>query len=210
MKFGQFFSENGPLFIWKGGILKINFQKNFGKLEIFILKQYTMGKFIITESEKNNILNLYGRLNESEEMELIQNELENNGVSVPVGEIVDPTEPLCTAPQTGNPEEDNVLSKVWEWAQSQSVESLQDMKSKIKDSISKAKELLKGKRVDEQVAPLLVIGGVSITASLLIAVGALLLFIIIVAIIIKRSRNSSPCKRRRKLVKRFGMDGNFM
>lgn len=285
MKFAQFFSKNGPLSIWKGGILKINFRK----ILVFIRKQYIMGKFIITEEDKKHIRGLYestvittpeenewcksnitdaskqiciiktpnsgdknmcqkmtgnlarekGYVNpikidvtetnyckavwekmvnesnsrlvmESEEMELIQNELENNGVSVPVGEIVDPTEPLCTAPQTGNPEEDNVLSKVWEWAQSQSVESLQDMKSKIKDSISKAKELLKGKRVDEQVAPLLVIGGVSITASLLIAVGALLLFIIIVAIIIKRSRNSSPCKRRRKLVRRFGMDGNFM
>lgn len=207
MKFAQFFSKNGPLFIWKGGILKINFRK----ILVFIRKQYIMGKFIITESEKMNIKGMYGLLRESEEMELIQNELENNGVSVPVGEIVDPTEPLCTAPQTGNPEEDNVLSKVWEWAQSQSVESLQDMKSKIKDSISKAKELLKGKRVDEQVAPLLVIGGVSITASLLIAIGALLLFIIIISIIVKSSRrHSSPCKRRRKLVRRFGMDGNFM
>jgi hypothetical protein len=169
-----------------------------------------MGKFIITESEKNNILGMYGMLKESDEMEIIQNELENSGVSVPVGEIVDPTEPLCTAPQTGNPEEDGILSKVWEWAQSQSVETLEDMKSRIKDSISKAKTLLKGKRVDEQVAPLLVIGGVSITASLLVAIGALLLFIIVVATIIKKSRRSSPCKRRRKLVKRFGMDGNFM
>lgn len=170
-----------------------------------------MGKFIITESEKMNIKGMYGLLRESEEMELIQTELENNGVSVPVGEIVDPTEPLCTAPQTGNPEEDTILSKVWEWAQSQSVESLQDMKSRIKESISKAKQLLKGKRVDEQVAPLLVIGGVSITASMLIAVGAILLFIIIISIIVKSSkRHRSPCKRRRKLVKRFGMDGNFM
>lgn len=207
MKFAQFFSKNGPPFIRGPTILKINFRK----ILVFIRKQYIMGKFIITESEKMNIKGMYGLLRESEEMELIQNELENNGVSVPVGEIVDPTEPLCTAPQTGNPEEDNVLSKVWEWAQSQSVESLQDMKSKIKDSISKAKELLKGKRVDEQVAPLLVIGGVSITASLLIAIGALLLFIIIISIIVKSSRrHSSPCKRRRKLVRRFGMDGNFM
>jgi len=170
-----------------------------------------MKKFIITESEKSNILNLYGRLNESEDMELIQNELTDSGVSIPVGDIVDPTEPLCTAPQTGNPEEDGILSKVWDWAQTQSVETLQDIKSKIKDSISKAKELIKSKKVNEQVAPLLVIGGVGITASTLVAIGALLLFIIIISIIVKTTkRNSSPCKRRRKLVRRYGMDGNFM
>lgn len=170
-----------------------------------------MGKFIITESEKSNILNLYGRLNESEDMELIQNELTDSGVSIPVGDIVDSTDPLCTAPQTGNPEEDGILSKVWDWAQTQSVETLQDMKSKIKDSISKAKELINSKKVNEQVAPLLVIGGVGITASMLVAIGALLLFIIIISIIVKTTkRHSSPCKRRRKLVKRFGMDGNFM
>ena len=46
MKFGQFFSENGPLFIWKGGILKINFWKNFGKFGVFIYM-----KFIITERQ---------------------------------------------------------------------------------------------------------------------------------------------------------------
>lgn len=170
-----------------------------------------MGKFIITESEKNTIRGMYGILKESEEMEIIQNELDNNGVSVSVEDIVDPTEPLCTAPQTGNPEEDGILSKIWDWAQSQSVETLQDIKSQLKDAISKAKESINGKRMDEQVAPLLVIGGVSLTASMLVAVGAILLFIIIVSIIVKSTkRNMSPCKRRRKLVKRFGMDGNFM
>jgi len=162
----------------------------------------------LLESSLGNVKPL---LTESDETVLIQQELENNGVSVPVEQLVDPTEPLCTAPQTGNPEEDTILSKVWDWAQSQSMESLQDIKSKIKDGISKAKSLIKNKRVDEQVAPILVIGGVGIGASMLIAIGGILLFIIIVSIIVKSSKkHSSPCKRRRKLVKRFGMDGNFM
>jgi hypothetical protein len=179
-----------------------------------ILEQHTGGKQLMIENFNKLVNNKLGTvetlINEADETTLIQTELGKEGVAVPVGDIVDPTEPLCTAPQTGNPEEDGILSKVWEWAQSQSVETLEDMKNKVKDAISKAKTLLKGKRVDEQVAPLLVIGGVSITASLMVAVGALLLFIIVVAIIVKKSRRRSPCQRRRKLVKRFGMDGNFM
>ena len=179
-----------------------------------IREQHTGGKQLMIENFNKLVNNKLGTvetlINEADETTLIQTELGKEGVTVPVGDIVDPTEPLCTAPQTGNPEEDGILSKVWEWAQSQSVETLEDMKNKVKDAISKAKTLLKGKRVDEQVAPLLVIGGVSITASLMVAVGALLLFIIVVAIIVKKSRRRSPCQRRRKLVKRFGMDGNFM
>ena len=201
--------ERGPSVLKWSLYVKINFWKFFGKF-VFIVNKYTMGKFIITESEKTNIRGMYGLLKESNEMELIQNELRSSGVSVPVGDIVDPSDPLCTAPQTGNPEEDGVLSKVWEWAQSQSVETLEDMKTKIKDSISKAKTLLKGKRVDEQVTPLLVIGGISVSASLLIGIGLLLLFIIVISIVAKKSKRSSPCKRRRKLVKRFGKDGYFM
>jgi hypothetical protein len=37
-------------------------KKNFGKISIFIRKQYTMGKFIITEEDKKHIMGLYERL----------------------------------------------------------------------------------------------------------------------------------------------------
>ena len=177
---------------------------------VFINKQYTMGKFIITESEKNNIRLQYGIIKESDEIDLIKTELFDSGVSIPVEKMIDSTEPLCTSPETGDPMEDSVLSKVWEWAQSQSVETLKDMKSKIRESINVAKTLIKNKRVDEQSAPILIIGGIGLSASMLIAVGALLIFIVAVAIVSRSSKRKSPCQRRRKLTKRYGIDGNFM
>jgi hypothetical protein len=180
---------------------------------IFIIKQYNMGKFIITESEKRKIKGMYGLIAESEQsedMSLIQNELEANGISEPVEELVDPQDPLCTAPETGDPEQDNILSKVWEWAQSQSKETLEDMKLKIKDAIAKAKEMVVGKKMNEQVAPLLVIGGVAITANVLLVIGGILLLIIVISTVAhdkSGSRARRSCKRRRRKVRRFGIKG---
>lgn len=178
------------------------------------MKQYTMGKFIITESEKNKIKKMYGLISESSEqvkdIELIQNELEDYGIMEPASEILDPEDPLCTLPQTGEPEEDTILSKVWDWAQTQSKETLDDMKSKIMDALVKAKEVVGGKKVNEQVAPLLVIGGVAITANVLLAIGLGLLIIIVVASAFQSksgTRGRRSCKRRRRMVKRYGMRG---
>lgn len=162
-----------------------------------------MKKFIITEDDKTNIRKMYGLINEN--IEAIKDEL-GYDVSIPVEEIVDSENPLCTLPQTGNPEHDGILSKVWDWAQQQSVSTLRDMKKKIKDVLSKVK---KG-QMNEQVAPVLVIGTVGISMTTLIVIGWILLVVIVLAIMYKVNKNQSPCKRRRKLVKKYGMDGYFM
>lgn len=141
----------------------------------------------------------------TENIDTIKDEL-GGDISIPVEDYVDSEDPLCTLPQTGNPEEDNILNKVWEWAQQQSVETLRDMKKTIKKTISN----LKKEEVNEQVTPVLVIGTVAISATTLIVIGWIVLVIIVLAIINKRNKRQSPCKRRRKLVKKYGMDGYFM
>ena len=161
-----------------------------------------MKKFIITEGDKADIRKMYGLVNEN--LEMIKNEL--GDISVPVEEIVDSEDPLCTLPQTGNPEHDGILSKVWNWAQQQSVSTLRDMKKKIKEVLSKVK---KG-QMNEQATPVLVIGTVGISMATLVIIGWILLVIIVLAIMYKVNKNQSPCKRRRKLVKKYGMDGYFM
>ena len=54
----------------------------------------------------------------TENIDTIKDEL-GDDLSIPVEDYVDSEDPLCTLPQTGNPEEDNILNKVWEWAQQQ-------------------------------------------------------------------------------------------
>ena len=141
----------------------------------------------------------------TENIDSIKDEL-GDDVPLTVEDYVDSEDPLCTLPQTGNPEEDNILNKVWEWAQQQSVETLRDMKKTIKKTIAKVKK----EEVNEQVTPVLVVGTVAISATTLIVIGWVLLVIIVLAIINKRNKRQSPCKRRRKLVKKYGMDGYFM
>ena len=141
----------------------------------------------------------------TENIDSIKDEL-GDDVPLTVEDYVDSEDPLCTLPQTGDPEEDNILNKVWEWSQQQSVETLRDMKKTIKKTISKVKK----EEVNEQVTPVIVIGTVAISATTLIIIGWIVLVIIVLSIINKRTKRQSPCKRRRKLVKKHGMDGYFM
>ena len=153
--------------------------------------------------ERKRIRKMMGLITEN--IDSIKDEL-GDDVPLTVEDYVDSEDPLCTLPQTGNPEEDNILNKVWEWAQQQSVETLRDMKKTIKKTIAKVKK----EEVNEQVTPVLVVGTVAISATTLIVIGWVLLVIIVLAIINKRNKRQSPCKRRRKLVKKYGMDGYFM
>jgi hypothetical protein len=144
----------------------------------------------------------------------IQKVADQEGADINVTDIVDTDNPMCT-PMTGDQQKDGIIARIWDWANDPANRgSLKQTLSTLKDAIFKAKEQEpEGGEVEEQVgtAALITIGGVALTPSLLIAIGGILLFIIIIAMISKGGkRRSSPCRRRAKLVRRFGMDGNFM
>jgi hypothetical protein len=134
------------------------------------------------------------------------------GVNENPEEIVDTENPTCV-PTTGDSEKDGIISRIWDWANDpKNRGSLKQTITSLKDAIFKAKEMESKGEIKEQVgtAALITIGGVALTPSLLIAIGAILLFIIIIVSIVGSSKNKTSCGRRRKLVKKFGMDGNFM
>jgi hypothetical protein len=131
-------------------------------------------------------------------------------VDVNVSDVVDPENPTCL-PTTGDSEKDGIISKIWDWAHDPANRgSLKSTLINLKNAIGKAKQMEGKSEMQEQVLPLITIAGVALTPSLLIAIGALLLIVIIIAISSSSKKNKSACGRRRKLVDRYGMDGNFM
>ena len=127
-------------------------------------------------------------------------------------DIVDTENPTCV-PKTDDEEKNGIISRIWDWANDpKNRGSLKQTLTSLKDAIFKAKEMESKGEIKEQVgtAALITIGGVALTPSLLIAIGAILIFIIIIVSIVGSSKNKTSCGRRRKLVKKFGMDGNFM
>ena len=131
-------------------------------------------------------------------------------VDVNVSDVVDPENPTCL-PTTGDSEKDGIISKIWDWAHDPANRgSLKSTLINLKNAIGKAKQMEGKSEMQEQVLPLITIAGVALTPSLLIAIGVLLLIVIIIAISSSSKKNKSACGRRRKLVDRYGMDGNFM
>lgn len=131
-------------------------------------------------------------------------------VDVNVSDVVDPENPTCL-PTTGDSEKDGIISKIWDWAHDPANRgSLKSTLINLKNAIGKAKQMEGKTEMQEQVVPLITIAGVALTPSLLIAIGVFLVVIIVIAISSKGGKNKSACSRRAKLVRKFGMDGNFM
>ena len=157
----------------------------------------------ISQEEKNRILEMHsGKKNVIREdvnsnemhnkaMSLLKSELADSGITTPIKELIGDKDPLCTVPETGNSENDSILSKIWDWASEQSVDSLKKMKSIIKNAIFKSKD----KRVDEQAETLFFIGSTPVTAPLLLLIGGIILLIIIAIIIKKSYFPSYSCNR---------------
>lgn len=134
------------------------------------------------------------------------------GVDEKPEEVIDTENPTCV-PTTGDSEKDGIISRIWDWANDpKNRGSLKQTITSLKDAIFKAKEMEEKGEINEQVgtAALITIGGVALTPSLLIAIGVILLFILIIVSIVGSSKNKTSCGRRKKLVRKFGMDGNFM
>ena len=157
----------------------------------------------ISQEEKNRILEMHsGKKNVIREdvnsnemhnkaMSLLKSELADSGITTPIKELIGDKDPLCTVPETGDSEHDSILSKIWDWASEQSVDSLKKMKSIIKNAIFKSKD----KRVDEQAETLFFIGSTPVTAPLLLLIGGIILLIIIAIIIKKSYFPSYSCNR---------------
>jgi hypothetical protein len=147
-------------------------------------------------------------LKESSDLEIASDMLSDADVNIDPNEIVDADVDTCVQPETGDPKKDGILNKVWNWAHDPKT-SISDLKSvftQVKNAIRDAKT----KKVDEQVATPLIIAGISINPLILLGVGALILIIIVSAIIKKNSRSFKGCRRKRRLIKRHGFEGNFM
>jgi hypothetical protein len=147
-------------------------------------------------------------LSESSDIEIASSMISDAGLNLNPDEIVDADVETCVQPETGDPEKDGILNKVWNWAHSNNT-TLSDLKSvfnQIKTAIRNSKD----KTTNEQVATPLIIAGISINPLILLGVGALILIIIVSAIIKKNSRSFKGCRKKRRLIKRHGFKGNFM
>jgi len=198
-----------------------------------------MKRFLVTEDEKKQIMDLYKQVI-TEESEVVnpvrvamdaKKEMETTGINynvVKLDDVVDSNEPTCI-PQTDDETNNGIIARVWDWANNpENRGNLKQTLFSLKNAIFKAKDQVKGdtsttqtttvqvkdetQPMNEQVeTALITIAGVSLGPSVLIAIGAILLIIIIVAIVSKSGgKRRSSCKRRSKLFKRHGIDGMFM
>jgi hypothetical protein len=162
-----------------------NFLNNISQEEISrILEMHSSKKNVIREDVNSNEMH-------NKAMSLLKSELADSGITTPIKQLIGNTNPLCAVPETGNSEHDSILSKIWDWASEQSVDSLKKIKSIIKNAIFKSKN----KRVDEQAETLFLIGSTPVTAPLLLLIGGIILLIIIAVIIKKTYFPSYSCNR---------------
>ena len=147
-------------------------------------------------------------LSESSDIEIASSMISDAGLNLNPDEIVDADVETCVQPETGDPEKDGILNKVWNWAHSNNT-TLSELKSvfnQIKTAIRNSKD----KTTNEQVATPIIIAGITLNPIMLVGIGALILIIIISAIVKKNSRSFKSCRRKRRLIKRHGFKGNFM
>jgi hypothetical protein len=141
---------------------------------------------LIVEEEENS---------QASDISKVQNLVNLEGGKVDVKGLLNKKNPICEPPITGNQENDTIIKKVWDWAHDPS--NRNDLKTtlkNLKDAIFKSKKEQKTVEVNEQVGVGIVIGGITLGPSVLIAIGAVLVIILIIALIPKKS----SCQKRSK------------
>lgn len=149
-------------------------------------------------NEIDSIRSIMGLITEDQEMasqaadlSKVENLANLEGVNVDVKKYLDKTNPICEPPKTGNEEHNNILKKIWDWGHDPANKGkLKDTLKKVKDSLILAKKQNK-KEMSEQLGAGLVIAGITLTPSLLIAIGIFIIVIIIICSIPKKS----SCKK---------------
>ena len=149
----------------------------------------------LTESDLTRIVKRVIKEQEQQTSNDIQQQVSELDPSLSVNDLADPSCPYVPK-LTGDVKKDNIIKQAYKWAKGQTLQSLFGELKNLKQKRKEAKELEKRGELNEQVVAFVVLG-VSVSASLLIAIGAILLFIIIIAIISKkggrkRGRSCNP------------------
>lgn len=162
-------------------------------------------KFILTEEERNRIRGLY---TESTEEQQFDNALAQAGITLTPEEKmeVSPECPIEEPPAEYADVVNNIKSKLDTMGVNDLIKVLKQVKSIKKPTQQPV--------VQEQVGATILIAGVAVPMVAVAVVAGLIAIIIIVKLgkLIFRggTRQNPACKRRSRLVRKFGMDGNFM
>ena len=162
-------------------------------------------KFFITEEEKIRIKSLYVESMETPEDQQLDKILAQAGVTLTPDEKMElsPECPMEEPPSQHAEVIDNIKSKI----------ELMDLSNLVK-TLSQVKSLIgkKPQPVQEQLAPILIAGIAVPGVAVAIVAGFIALIIVIkIAKLISRGGRPKPaCARRRRLVRKFGLEGNFM
>lgn len=148
--------------------------------------------------EINSMRSIMGLINEETEMasqtadvSKVENLTKLEGINVDVKKYLDKTDPMCTPPKTGDEKHDNILKKIWDWGHDPANRgSLKETLKKVKEAFINAKKQNK-KEVSEQTGAGIIIAGITLTPSILIAIGIFIIVIIIICSIPKKS----SCKK---------------
>lgn len=167
-------------------------------------------KFILTEEERNRIRGLY---TESTEEQQFDNALAQAGIVLTPEEKmeVSPECPIEEPPAEFADVVNNIKSKLDTMGVNDLIKVLKQVKSIKKQPAQPSTEQ---PVVQEQVGATILIAGVAVPAVAVMVVAGLIAIIIIVKLgkLIFRgggTRQNPACKRRNRLVRKFGIDGYF-
>jgi hypothetical protein len=162
-------------------------------------------KFFITEEEKIRIKSLYVESMETPEDQQLDKILAQAGFTLTPDEKkeLSPECPMGEPPSQHAEVIDNIKSKI----ETMDLNNLVKTLSQVKSLIGK-----KPQPVQEQIAPVLIAGIAVPGVAVAIVAGFIALIIVIkIAKLISRGGRPKPaCARRRRLVRKFGLEGNFM
>lgn len=136
-------------------------------------------------NEVMNIKKIMGLIKEDTELSSqasdlskVQNLLDLQDVDIKAEELLDEDEPICTPPKRLSEEENNLVSKYWEWANSPG------NKLELKKIFKKIKDMIYD---DEDLSDNIIIGDVELSKNDIKSIGDTLLAITVVGIIPKVS-----------------------
>lgn len=136
-------------------------------------------------NEVMNIKKIMGLIKEDTELSSqasdlskVQNLLDLQDVDIKAEELLDEDEPICTPPKRLSEEENNLVSKYWEWANSPG------NKLELKKIFKKIKDMIYD---DEDLSDNIIIGDVELSKNDIKSIGDTLLAVTVVGLIPKVS-----------------------
>ena len=136
-------------------------------------------------NEVMNIKKIMGLIKEDTELSSqasdlskVQNLLDLQDVDIKAEELLDEDEPICTPPKRLSEEENNLVSKYWEWANSPG------NKLELKKIFKKIKDMIYD---DEDLSDNIIIGDLELSKNDIKSIGDTLLVITVVGLIPKVS-----------------------